>query len=218
MKPRRGFTILELSLVSTLMAVVMLVSTLLLFYGMRTWRQLDSSQDASFQLARSCRRLREELRQTSFNQCKVTNQSNALGDIVTFLSAVDEPSGEVLFAPDGSPFWQRNLLFYLAIPPGDGCRPPARCIHKRLLRLALDTEDPTGPDTDPAVSEEALLDDPLSKLSSEAPAVANNLTSFQVQLAPTPASFPDEVKVTVGAESNGKVQTTQFSVFPRNLQ
>lgn len=76
---RRGFTLLELSLASSLVAVVLLVASLLLFYGMRNWRQLDQSQDASFQLSKACRRLREEVRQTSFNESRVDHHEE-LGD------------------------------------------------------------------------------------------------------------------------------------------
>jgi len=212
---RRGYTLLELSLASSLVAVVLLVASVLLYYGMRNWRQLDQSQDASFQLSKACRRLREELRQTSFNECRVDHHED-LGDVVTFLSALDESSGETLFQPDGSPFWQRNVLYYLVQPSGDACR--ENCPHKRLLRLAVDTGKTTTGDTDPIVTEEELLGDPLDRMKVDAPVVALNLRSLVIQLAPDPVSFPDEVKVEVSAESSAKVVHMQFSVFPRNLQ
>lgn len=210
---RRGFTLLELSLASSLVAVVLLVASLLLYYGMRNWRQLDQTQDASFQLSKACRHLRQELRQTSFNECRVDHHGE-MGDVVTFLSALDESSGETLFQPDGSPFWQRNVIYYLVQPPGDTCRPP-ECPHKRLLRLSMDTGKVTHADSDPAVSEEDLLSDPLDKLTGGAPSVAINLKGITIQMAPEPLFFPDEVKVEVLAERGAQMQ---FSVFPRNVQ
>ncbi len=210
---RRAFTLLELSLASSLVAVVLLVASVLLYYGMRNWRQLDQTQDASFQLTKACRHLRQELRQTSFNKCRV-DQHGEMGDVVTFLSALDESTGEALFQPDGSPFWQRNVVYYLAQPTGDSCR-PLECVHKRLLRLSLDTGTATQADSDPAVSEEDLLSDPLDKLSVDAPTVALNLQGLKIQLAPEPIAFPDEVKVEVLAERSTQMQ---FSVFPRNNQ
>ena len=214
---RRGFTLLELSLASSLLAVVLLVSTVLLHYGMRSWRNLDRTQDASFQLATASRSLRDELRQTSFNECKTQPQSDGLGDLVCFLSALDEPSGETLFQPDGSPFWQRNVLFYLSQPPNHACGAAADCPHKRLLRLALDSGKPTSADSDPDVSEEELLSNPLASRAGTPRTVANNLLSLRVQLAPQPL-LPDEVMVELSVESDRKVQYLQFSVFPRNAQ
>lgn len=213
----RGYTLLELSLASTLVAVVLLVASLLLFYGMRNWRQLDKGQDASFQLSKACRKLREELRHTSFNECRVDRRSD-LGDVVTFLSALDDPSGEVLFQADGSPFWQRNVLYYLAPEPLDTCRDLADCPHKRLLRLSLDRDKKTTSETDPSVTEEELISKPLEHLQSDAPVVALHLKSLSVQMAPDPVAFPDEVKVEMRAENDGQVVQMQFSVFPRNVQ
>ncbi|MBX3170934.1 MAG: prepilin-type N-terminal cleavage/methylation domain-containing protein [Candidatus Eremiobacteraeota bacterium] len=210
---RRGFTLLELSLASTLVAVVLTVASVLLYYGMRNWRQLDQTQDASFQLSKACRHLREELRQTSFNECRIDHHGE-MGDVVTFLSALDESGGEVLFQPDGSPFWQRNVMYYLIQPPGDTCQ-VADCSHKRLLRLSLDTGKATNADSDPAVSQEDLLAEPLDKLRADAPVVAVNLKSLTIQLAPDPVAFPDEVKVEVVGERGAQMQ---FSVFPRNVQ
>lgn len=214
---RRGYTLLELSLASSLVAVVLLVASLLLFYGMRSWRRLDQSQEAGFQLSKACRNLREELRHASFNECQVEQRAE-LGSVLSFLSAVDEPSGELLFQPDGSPFWQRNVLYYLASPGGDSCRDVVDCPHKRLLRLSLDTGKRTSPDTDPSVTEEDLLTNPLESLRSDAPAIAINLKFLNVQLAPDPIAFPDEVKVEVRAENASKMVQMQFSIFPRNLQ
>ena len=215
---KTGFTLLELLLASTLLAVVLLVSTLLLHYGMRSWKNLDRTQDASFQLATASRKLRDELRQTSFNQCKTQALSDGLGDMVWFLSALDESSREVLFEPDGSPFWQRNVLYFLALPPDHSCGAPADCPHKRLLRLALDSGKPTSADTDPAVSEEELLANPLANQVGAPRTVAANLLSLRVQLAPHRDRLPDEVMVDLSVESDHKVQHLQFSIFPRNAQ
>ena len=215
---RRGYTLLELSLASSLLAVILLVSTLLLHYGMRSWRNLDRTQDASFRLATATRSLQDELRQTSFNECKVQAQSEGLGDLICFLSALDEPSGEMLFQPDGSPFWQRNVIYYLALPPDHRCGVPADCPHKRLLRLALDSGKPTTADTDPAVSEEELIANPLASLQGTPRTIAVNLLSLRIQLAPQRDRLPDEVMVDLSVESDHQMQHLQFSVFPRNAQ
>ena len=63
-----------------------------------------------------------------------------------------------------------------------------------------------------------MLTTPLESLRGDAPAIAIHLKSLNVQLAPDPIAFPDEVKVEVRAENASKMVQMQFSIFPRNLQ
>jgi hypothetical protein len=83
--------------------------------------------------------------------------------VVWFLSAADPDTGEFARKPDGTPFWQRNHLYYLAVPTdhdqlfGVKCGDQAlRCPHKFMIKRVIDHGYGTTPKS-PANLEERLM-------------------------------------------------------------
>lgn len=198
----RALTLVEVMLTATLFAVLSLLSFILLRRGSTLWRDLVESESANLQLAKAASHLRSELVATGIRRCAVGSVPASLagggkdGCAVWFLSARDPATGEMVLKPDGTPFWQRNILYYLVVPSGHqscagGLGPRGfddRCPHKVLIRKVIDSGVATAPSGDPKTDEETLLSDATSYLNRPSPyetdaeTIATQLLWFEVTL------------------------------------
>ncbi|MEW6279835.1 MAG: hypothetical protein AB1758_14500 [Candidatus Eremiobacterota bacterium] len=135
-------------------------------------RHVSGRTLAQRELSRARVRLEADLRTASASEIRTGLVPPSLaggaadGCALWFLSAVDPASGQVVRDTTGSPFWQRNILYYLVVPAGDSCAGGVgpgglddRCPHKVLVRKVIDSGVPTSPTTDPSTTEESLLPD-----------------------------------------------------------
>ena len=223
MKSSKGFSIPELLLVCGLFSAFSVVAYYLLALGLGLWSRVESSQDVSEQLLKARDMLLTDLSETSINELIVSRFSNSsdtfqAGDVLCLLSPQDPIRKEVGRRGDGTAYWQRNLLYYSAVPSDHGELFPvgcagryATCPHKFLIRRILDT----GPVTRyrsaladverllPVTSLEGELlvpedfhSDLRSPESGRTALVASGILDFSVRLAP-PDGLPGEVEVTL---------------------
>ena len=119
-----------------------------------SFRTVTGTSECADELRRVSRDLRLEMMQTSASQIGTGNSCSSLGppdgQALWFLSNVDS-SGKAQFLSDGSPFWLKNVLYYLVVPDdhqrlfGQLCAGGAgpggyddRCPHKVLVRKEID--------------------------------------------------------------------------------
>ncbi len=123
-RPRpSGFTLLEVLVSLGALGMILVITFLVLQQSTASWRRVSGSQDSSSQVLRAEQHLRRDLSMTSFDEFSVSdaplsNLSGRDGDAVWFLSALDPDSGRFIRNSDGTPRWQRNVLYYLAVPSG----------------------------------------------------------------------------------------------------
>ncbi|MBI3925296.1 MAG: hypothetical protein HY319_07145 [Armatimonadetes bacterium] len=231
---RRGVTLIEVAVTVGLFSLVAVVLALAIQESSRVYRQLSSETEAQSALRQAELALDGDLRSASIAQMATALVPDSLGgggndgSALWFLSPRDPVTGVVHHKADGSPFWQRNILYYLVVPAdhdqlfGYTCTGGAgpggmddRCPHKVLIRKVIDL----APATDPAdeATEETLLPEVTDYLTrpagydtsgmsaepglQEVSIVARKLIFFRVTLAPVPASWPNEVEIDVRATS-----------------
>lgn len=181
MRPR-GITLLEMVLAMSLTLVVFGVTHFLLSRTVGTWWKVNASEDVQRQLYKAQDFLERDLKTAAFelqagretiavrqSPPQLVSLAGADGDVIWFLSAVDPFSGDFQRHPDGSPFWQRNIVYFAVTPtalpnysgPGtDVGGYEMACPYKMFIRMEIDSGVPTSPLTDPATSAEALLTGP----------------------------------------------------------
>lgn len=218
----RGFTVIELMLVAAIFSSFLIVSYMLLSAGFATWRKTEGRQDMDLEFSKAAAALRRDLRDSSFRQCATAATpwlppGEPRGNALWLLSAIDPASGDYVRKADGTPFWQRNILYYLAIPTdhdklyGVRCQTNRRnfCPHGVLVRRVFDID----PQTSPAAAESKMerlmtngeagdrMERPMDLQSAlgnpEAESeeiVATGLVDFQVRLAPS-TRWPSEVEI-----------------------
>lgn len=118
----RGLTLFELLVALSMVAVILGATQLILMSSRQTWARLSGDQAGAFQLQKAESWLRRDLSLTAYETVRVQPGPQSLagrdGDAVWFLSAIDPATGEFVRHPDGSPRWQRNILYYSVIPKG----------------------------------------------------------------------------------------------------
>lgn len=160
-----GFTLPEMFVVLSIFSVILVMVTFLLKQSVSIWGSTESRGDASFNLFKARHRLIEDLRRADASQpdedtlfLDLTQVPASMGgnDAIWFLSAEDI-DGNFAHDPDGGPFWQRNILYFLAIPdnhhlvsttnctPGGGPNGDDHCPHKVLVRAVIDNPPVTDP-------------------------------------------------------------------------
>lgn len=160
-----GFTIIEMFVALGIFAGIMLITTMLLRQSVWVWTSTDSREDAGMVLSKARSSLVRDLAHADLDPSESgelhfaqTQTSAALGggDAIWFLSARG-PNGEFVRDSDGYPYWQRNILFYLAKPQNHdavygmtcaaGTNPSGDdvCPHKMLLRVDIDFPPVTVP-------------------------------------------------------------------------
>lgn len=144
-----GFSLIELSISSFLLGILMVVLALALHNSQSIWRQTSGSTDSRLQVRRAHASLERDLQfaSSSFGITTVGPQQGPgfTGDAFWFLSAEIGASGELARKFNGSPLYQRNVLYYLAMPQADPCPGGSgpngyddRCPHKVLVRKTID--------------------------------------------------------------------------------
>lgn len=173
MRPR-GFSLLELLIVVTLFSLVAGVTLLLLSRSGQFWRESSGNHTAALNLATAARHFQSDLPETSQGAVQTSTVPSSLsgapdGSAIWFLSSRDPSTAGFARKDDGTPFWQRNVLYYSVVPRrhlelyglscagGPGPGNDAHCPHKLLIRKVIDSGVPTSLLTDPLTSEETLL-------------------------------------------------------------
>lgn len=177
---KRGLTLLELVLVMGMTTLLFVITHLILSQTIDTWWRVNSNQDADQQLYKARQSLDRDLRGAAFelqpDRATIGLATAPLiggglagsdGDVLWFLSAVDPATGKFCRHPDGTPFWQRNILYYLVTPTNlsqhfdfaglgfnaDGYE--VGCPYKLLIRKEIDADIATTP-SDPSSVEKLL--------------------------------------------------------------
>lgn len=211
MRARRGFSLPELLIVSFIFSLFLVASYLILSQGLAVWAKTESSQNTSFQLQKA----RDTLRRDLLSASRVELETS--GSELWFLSSIG-PQQQQVQHDDGRPFWQRNVLYFLAKPTEhnqifkvDCGSDPNLCPHKALLRVVVDTGPTTTPDST-AIAEEVLFGLDVAKSLALPPTdlypnaesrnveqisvVATGLLSLRFEVDPKGLS-PGEVEVTI---------------------
>lgn len=215
----KGLTLIEVLVTVTLFSLVTLSTFLLLSRGHQFWRDSSGHHTATLKL-NAAKRLSLELDEST-NPVGIADVPSSLsggapdGKAVWFLSARDSATGEFVRGPDGAPFWQRNVLYYLVVPQqhatlfgsvcagGPGPGPDDYCPHKVLVRKVIDSGPPTVPSGDIATTVEELLPDVAAYLTRPDGYEVNNMAGEsgleQARLVATQLLYFDAV------ESSGEV-------------
>ena len=176
-------------------ASMMAFAALLLGAASSTETRVGGREAASLELKKAHRRLEMDLIGAQYNSSNSTIQPG--GCALWFRSALDPATGEARYDALGEPYWQRNVLYYLSIPVGDGCAGGLdkkgmddRCPHKLLLRKRIDVVTEPVEQTEPFLASVTnYLTKPtgldVSAMRSETgvdlvEVVAKNLLSFEV--------------------------------------
>jgi type II secretory pathway pseudopilin PulG len=235
---RSAFTLVEIIITLSIFTLIgVLLATAFLGAG-DIWRRVSSSTKVQTDLGRGRDRVNRDLKETSFDsvyrQAALSSLGAVDGDAVSFLSARDPATDEFVRKSDGTPLWQRNILYYLVVPSnhagtfGTTCSGAAdangyeeQCPHKVLVRKVIDygpPTDPTDESTEEAPMDPADLPNYLTRPSGfdtsgmngepgleDVSLPATNLLGFQVQLSPDPR-WPGEVKLTLKSVAEESAQ------------
>lgn len=105
-------------------ALILLATYQIFLRTNQGWQRLSGDQSASSHLQRAEGWLRRDLSLAAYDRLRISSGPLSLsgkdGDAVWFLSAIDPDTGEFVRNGDGSPRWQRNILYYSVIPAGSG--------------------------------------------------------------------------------------------------
>ncbi|MCA9796235.1 MAG: type II secretion system protein, partial [Candidatus Eremiobacteraeota bacterium] len=215
----RGFTLLEVILGTALLGMLMVFLAAILMGSQKVWRQVSGSTESGSQLLKALREVRGEMvlaspRQITTVQVPASLGGGPDGDAVWFTSAIDPNTGEFVRKPNGSPFWQRNVLYYLVVPTNHdnlfgascagGVGPDGyddTCPHKVLIRKEIDFGPAT--DTTNEANEETLMTPAeigpyltrpngysvTTFAGEQAQIKARELLGFRVMLNPLPATI-----------------------------
>jgi hypothetical protein len=160
-----------------LFSLIGLLSYAFLTYGVQLRRRIDSSGDAAQVLRKAQYELERDLLRAPRGEIAMADVPDQLGGggksgrAIAFRTAMSPGTGQFCQKPDGTPFWQANIIYYLAVPSGhdglvgqscDGGAGPEgyddRCPHKVLIRKVIDVDPPTAPDSPLADEEQPLTD------------------------------------------------------------
>lgn len=231
---RRGHTLPELIVVFGIFSLLLTVVAVLLTQSVGVYRRTNGTDTALREMRRARAALERDLVLASPSQIRRARVPASLGggddgEALWFLSPVDPNASPptVLRKRDGTPFWQRNILYYLVVPNnhnttfGMSCAGGTaangyddRCPHKVLIRKVIDSGVPTNPADE--TTEETLLPNvgayttrpngySLAGMPDPAPTVpsivASHLLGFETFTAPPPGNVPTEVLVDLRALS-----------------
>ena len=223
---RGGFTLVEILIAMTIGIMVLGFGWALLDMATRAYHQVSGHEDGELQMKKLSRHLQRDLTGSTVAGIQVAQVPDPAGiasDAVGCLSvqAGADARGAACTKEGGEPYWQRNIVYYVARPLGDPCAGGVdadgyedTCPHKVAVRKVIDTEDATLPlpDGDPVndieaplaslaayltrpaanFSVAAMYGEPESVTSVEV--IAVNLLSMRVRQDPT-GSAPGEVQI-----------------------
>ena len=203
MKKFRGISLPELLLVVALFSLFLIIPYQIMKSGLLIGWRTESREDVGLQLRKAYFSLEKDLRSASRLQMSFNEIENH--HVLWFLSAVDQDTGEFALKEDGKPFWQRNIIYFTAIPEdhdsyyGVSCSQPTYCPHKILIRRAVDAGPSTAPESPESEIEELLtpslvqerVENPasltglgFSNAAEKDQVIATGLLEFKVVLEP----------------------------------
>ena len=167
----RAFSLLEVTLSTALLSVLLVVLASALRGSQSLWRQTTGASEAEHQLRKACAALQRDIPFCNRVYAQPVPGHLAAGgfdgDVVWFTSPVDPATGLIARKANGSPLYLRNVLYYLIEPQGHaglygydcpGGMGPGnyddRCPHKVLVRKVIDFN---GPSSDEATEEQPML-------------------------------------------------------------
>jgi prepilin-type N-terminal cleavage/methylation domain-containing protein len=224
-----GFTLPEIMIAMLIASVLFGFGYALLDMSSKVYHQVSGHNDGELQMKKLSRRLQKELVPSNIDSVRIEPVADTAGnasDAVSMLSlnSTARANGPVCTTVAGEPYWQRNVLFYLARPLGDTCTPQAdvdgyedACPHKVAIRKVIDS----GVTTEPLPAGDPVndMEEPLDSLApfltrppgnynvtgmlgepgvTDVEVVAVNLLSMRVSLDPEPNS-PGEVFIELRA-------------------
>lgn len=225
---RKGFTLIEIIVASSLAVVILGFGYLLISTASKAYHQVSGHDDGELQMKKLSRAMQKDLTESAFGGIMVApvlDSSVRVGDAISCLSfqSGSNADGAPCTNLTGSPFWQRNVLYYLVRPQGDSCTVQAgvdgyedNCPHKVAIRKIIDSGVSTKPLSQggvPAADSEQPLTDlkpyltkPTAQLSvqhmlgetkvTSVSVAAVNLLSLKIRLATDPNS-PWEVETRI---------------------
>lgn len=231
---RRGHSLAELIVVFAIFSLLLTVVAVLLFQSVGVYRRTNGTDTALREMRKARAALERDLVLASPNQIRRARVPASLGggddgEALWFLSPVDPTATPptVVRKRDGTPFWQRNILYYLVVPSNHnttfgmscagGTDPNGyddRCPHKVLIRKVIDSGVPTVATDE--TTEETLLPSvagytsrpngySLAGMPDPAPTQASiaaaQLLCFESVTAPAPNNVPTELFVDLRALS-----------------
>lgn len=225
-RSRRAFTLPEIMVAASALLILLAGGYAIVSMSMKVYQRVAGHEDGALQMKRASRHLYKDLLQGYFTDVLVERINNPagtgdFGDGVGVLSNREGNEARGISVPtaDGAPFWQRNVIYYVAPSLLDPCTGGAdvdgyedMCPHKYLLRKVVDNPPATDPLT-PANQEIRLpslagyLDRPAGLNVgpmyaqpglTHVEVIATNLLTMRVQKNPDP-NFPGEVLVTLRA-------------------
>lgn len=224
-KLKTGFTLPELLIAMTVAFVLIGAGYFMLHMATDVYRQISGHEDGALQMKKAARRIQVDLLASNANLTNTSIVAGPVGnsgDAVWMLSAAsgDEASGSTNATETGSPYWQRNVIYYPARPQGDTCPGIVDgdgyedgCPHKTILRKVVDSGASTSPlpTGNPAADKEELLPTVTPYLTrpsglgvagmygepgiTDVEIIAINVLSMRVEKDPDP-NAPGEIKVT----------------------
>ncbi|ODT72646.1 hypothetical protein ABS71_07665 [bacterium SCN 62-11] len=157
MRRRAGVSLVEAMLAMALFGLLSLALAQAVREASKIWRRSTGETTARLSLRQTQRKITSDLSAGSIAQIGIAGGPVQLasggrnGDAVWCLSAVDPASGNFQRKLNGSPFFQNNVLYYLAVPaqhaqlygmtcPGfrDANGYDQGCPHKVLIRKVVD--------------------------------------------------------------------------------
>ena len=151
MRSNRAFSLIETIFACALVSILLIVLSVALRQSQWVFRAASGNTDTSALLRKVTQEVQRDLLQTNLQYCATSNTPGAEGGAVWFLSNLDPTDHKPRFKADGSPFWSRNIVYYLVIPNGHAglfgrtCPVAAgpsghdeHCPHKVMIRKEID--------------------------------------------------------------------------------
>jgi len=116
----QGYTLVELVVSVSTALILFAVTHALLQSSQKTWNRVSGDENVAGQLLSAESWLRRDLFGASYSALRTAPGPTTLvgrdGDALWFLSAIDPDTGRFMRNDDGTPRWQRNILYYSVIP------------------------------------------------------------------------------------------------------
>lgn len=249
---------MELLLVLVLTGIIFGITQVILVRVIDSWWRVNANQESEQQLYRAQSNLERDLRAASFElepdratvavqkaPSQLNNLAGADGDVLWFLSAIDPLSGNFIRKDDGTPFWQRNVVYYAVTPLGladmgylgsgqavNGYE--VACPFKLLIRKEIDSGDPTTADTSSSIERLMTYAELAGHLNrpngfscagmgagnASVKAVSANILTFQCDLDPELRGISVDLRCTATdrARREGGISDRDLSAEPFTTQ
>ena len=186
---RKGFTLVEVLIAMVVGGLLLTFGYALLDMAGKAYHQVSGHEDGELQMKKLSRQLQRDLTGSTSDSivtAQVPDPVGFAGDAVSCMSvqAGVDARGLACTKEGGDPYWQRNIVYYVARPLGDTCAGGAdadgyedMCPHKVAIRKVIDTGDPTVP---------LPAGDPANDIEEPLPGLSDYLTRPAADYALTP--------------------------------